>query len=348
MLDLGLTARAAEAAYVAQQLSFAVPAAVIQRMLRTVVGEAVDPGGEALATIRRRFAGLLARDLENVREGMYPRELLFSVPVASYAREAPRLFLELPRVALRRRREGWRELPRRVDAAQYPPYFRRTFHWQTDGYLSRRSAQLYDVGVELLFGGTADVMRRMVIPPITRYLREVGRADGRGVRALDVACGTGRTLAQLHVAHPEVKLAGLDLSPFYVQEARERLAAVPDVTLVAENAESMPWKDGWFDVVTSTYLFHELPRNARRNVMREMLRVLAPGGLLVIEDSAQPVESPEVAFFLQRFPMDFHEPFYRDYLADDLAGALGEVGFEVREVEPHFMAKVVTARKPAD
>ncbi|MDQ3037840.1 MAG: class I SAM-dependent methyltransferase [Myxococcota bacterium] len=347
-MDLGLTTRAAEAAYIAQQLTLAVPAALIQHVVRTVLGEAVDPGDEAIATIRRRFAGLLAQDLENVREGMYPRELLFQVPVASYAREAPRLLFELPRVALRRRREGWRELPRRVDTKDYPPYFRRTFHWQTDGYLSRRSAQLYDVGVELLFGGTADVMRRMVIPPITRYLREIGRADGRGVRVLDVACGTGRSLAQLHAAHPSVRLAGLDLSPFYVQEARERLEHVPDVSLVAENAEGMPWKDGWFDAVTSTYLFHELPRNARRNVMREMLRVLAPGGLVVIEDSAQPFESPELAVFLQRFPMDFHEPFYRDYLADDLAVALREVGFEVPEVRAHFMSKVVTARKPAD
>lgn len=343
-MDLGISTRAAEAAYVAQHVGLAVPAAVLQRLVRTVMGEAVDPGIEAITTIRKRFVALLARDLENVRDGMYPRELLFQIPVASYAREAPRFFLELPRVALRKRRAGWRELPDRVDAADYPAYFRRTFHWQTDGYLSRRSAQLYDVGVEFLFGGTADVMRRQVIPPITRHLRRQGRQ--RGVRVLDVACGTGRTLAQIHAALPEVRLSGLDLSPFYVQEARLRLAHVPDVSLVTENAESMPWKDGFFDVVTSTYLFHELPRAARRNVFREMLRVLAPGGLLVIEDSAQPSESPEVAVFLERFPEDFHEPFYRDYLRDDLGEALNSVGFEVETVEPTFVAKVVVARKP--
>ena len=71
-MDLGITARAAEAAYVAQQVSMAVPAAVIQRVVRTVVGENVDPGGAALATIRKRFVGLLQQDIENVREGAYP------------------------------------------------------------------------------------------------------------------------------------------------------------------------------------------------------------------------------------------------------------------------------------
>jgi ubiquinone/menaquinone biosynthesis C-methylase UbiE len=343
-----LTAHLTEAAYLAQHLSIAGSAAVLHRVIRTVVGEAIDPDDRVLAAIRGRFLELLQRDLENVRQGLYPRELLFQLPVAAYARQAPRLFLELPRVALRRRRRGWRELPDGVDAREYPPYFRRTFHWQTDGYLSRRSARLYDVSVEFLFGGAADVMRRQVIPPITRYLRETGREDGRGVRLLDVACGTGRTLAQLHAAHPRVRLSGIDLSPFYVHEARDRLRGVPDVALIAENAESMPFKDRWFDVVTSTYLFHELPRPARRNVMREMLRVLKPGGLLVVEDSAQPSDSPEIAFFLDRFPEDFHEPFYRDYLDDDLAGALAEVGFEVRTSEPHFVAKVVTARRPPE
>ena len=47
-----------------------------------------------------------------------------------------------------------------------------------------------------------------------------------------------------------------------------------------------------------------------------------PGGVLVIEDSGQYAESAEIRTFLDRFPEDFHEPFFRDYLKDDLAPAL--------------------------
>src|SRR5690606_33839699 len=96
------------------------------------------------------------------------------------------------------------------DMSRYPPYYRRNFHWQTDGYFSERSAELYDLGVEILFRGTADIMRRQVIPPITRFLRgtdsgaRVGARPG-DVRLLDIACGTGRTLKQLAVAHPELR-----------------------------------------------------------------------------------------------------------------------------------------------
>jgi ubiquinone/menaquinone biosynthesis C-methylase UbiE len=113
-----------------------------------------------------------------------------------------------------------------------------------------------------------------------------------------------------------------------------------------ENAEQLPFADGAFDVVTSVYLFHELPRNARRNVVREMHRVLRPGGLLVLEDSAQLAESADIASALREFPREFHEPFYEDYLDDDLAGILREVGFTVNVTEPHLVAKVVVARRP--
>ena len=104
--------------------------------------------------------------------------------------------------------------------------------------------------------------------------------------------------------------------------------------------------DATFDVVTSVYLFHELPRNARRKVVAEIARVVRPGGLVVIEDSAQPSDSPGLAAVLAGFPTEFHEPFYRDYLEDDLAALLTEAGLVVDSVEPHLVAKVVTARRP--
>src|SRR6266446_5944113 len=202
----------------------------------------------------------------------------------------------------------------------------------------------YDLTVELLFAGTADVMRRQVIPPVSRVVGDGARSD---VRLLDVACGTGRTLAQIARAHPRLRLYGLDLSPYYLQVARRVLADVADVSLVADNAERLPFRSGYFDVVTSVFLFHELPRPARRAVLAEMHRVLRPGGLLVIVDSAQLGESGELAFFLGRFAAEFHEPFYRDYVRDDLAAAAADAGLRVESVEPHFVSKVVVARKLA-
>jgi ubiquinone/menaquinone biosynthesis C-methylase UbiE len=331
-------------AYHSQHISFLINATVIEEAARLVIRTPrTDIDQAVFRTLQKRRVGLHKRDLANVDAGLYPRELLFDVPVRRYMRELPKLLRDAPRVIRRKRAGDYKDIPI-VDKERFPPYYRRTFHWQTDGYFSEHSAEVYELGVELLFRGTADVMRRQVIPPITEYVREVGGADK--VRLLDLGCGTGRTLHQLAITHPTMRLHGCDLSPAYIKKARERLADVAELTLAVENGESLPWADATFDVVTSTYMFHELPRNARRNVVREMLRVVRPGGLVVIEDSAQISESPELGSVLHSFPRDFHEPFYEDYLEDDLAALLAEVGFAVRETQPQLVAKVVVARRP--
>jgi ubiquinone/menaquinone biosynthesis C-methylase UbiE len=330
-------------AYRSQHLSFAINATVMQeaaRLVTRVPRPAVSR--EHIRALLQRRSELHARDLANVDAGLYPRSLLFDFPVRQFLRSLPRLVVDAPRVVRRMRAKDFRDIPS-VDKDRFPAYYRRTFHWQTDGYFSDHSAEVYELGVELLFRGTADVMRRQIIPHITRFVRASGGAER--VRLLDVACGTGRSLHQLALTHPAMRLWGVDLSPHYVRAARRRLADVAELTLAVENGEQLPFADGAFDIVTSVYLFHELPRNARRNVVRELFRVVRPGGLVVIEDSAQLVESSSIATALTEFPREFHEPFYADYLEDDLAAILGEAGFVVEAVEPHLVAKVVVARR---
>ncbi|MDB4963364.1 MAG: Methyltransferase type 11 [Myxococcales bacterium] len=331
-------------AYRTQHLSMLLNATFMQEAAR-IVSRTPRPqvSPDEIRCLIRRRKDLHERDLANVEADLYPREMLFDIPVRRYLRSLPALMRDTPNVVRRMRRRDYKDIPA-VDKDRYPAYYRRNFHWQTDGYFSEHSAEVYELGVELLFRGTADVMRRQIIPPITRLVRSVGGADK--VRLLDVACGTGRTLHQLARAHPSMRLHGVDLSPAYIRIARKRLAEIAELTLAVENAEALPWADGVFDVVTSVYLFHELPSNARRNVVREMFRVLRPGGLVVIEDSAQVSESAEIATALREFPREFHEPFYANYLEDDLAELLRSEGFDVESTEAHLVAKVVVARRP--
>lgn len=316
--------------------------------------------------VQGRYWALLAADFENAQRGVYPAELLFDVPFGEYAGNVPRFLLDAPRILERIEAGNHRDLPPDVDLSAYPAYYRRTFHWQTDGYFSRHSAELYDLGVELLFIGTADVMRRQL-------LAEVVRRKPRGkVRLLDVGMGTGRFLRQAASALPGSELCGADLSPWYVSHARVQLGAsaaglaserarampsagyssargAPSAGVVARlevaNAEALPFADGSFDVVTSIFMLHELPRRVRRAALEEMHRVLAPGGLLVLEDAAQPSESRELTPALDQFSRDMHEPFFADYLEDDLAALVTECGFGSVATAPHFVSKVVSATK---
>jgi ubiquinone/menaquinone biosynthesis C-methylase UbiE len=331
------------AAYRTQHDGMLLSLRTAHQLVRFLTNERIERDPELEAETLRRYRKLLRDDLANVEAGYYPRSLLFGFPYREYLKNAPKLLADIPRTVLRKKRQNHEDLPNDVDLTRYPAYYRRNFHWQTGGYFTLDSAIRYDIGVELLFLGTADVMRRMAIPPVSRLVAE----RGDDLRVLDVACGTGGFLRLLGGALPRLDYTGLDLSEAYLAYARERCQDVPRLNLVQGNAEEMPFRDRWFDVVTSVYLFHELPKDARRNAMREMLRVLKPGGLLVIEDSAQLSDSGELARVLANFANDFHEPYYKGYIRDDLADALEEVGFDVEESEAHMVAKVVVARKPA-
>ena len=331
-------------AYRARQAAIRLPLVAAHLGLRPFGGKRrpVRPQAADIKALHTQLMALQDRDCENAELGLYPARLLFDMPVAEYLKQLPSLATEVVRSLRRSKQRLVRDLPADVDLAAYPEYFRRNFHWQTDGYLSERSAAVYDVGVEFLFFGTADVMRRQIVPPVTRYLRERGASAGPA-RILDVACGTGSALNQLALAHPSERYWGLDLSPYYLQHAGRRLTHVQNLSLVTENAECMSLADASFDVVTSVFLFHELPARARKSVLSEMRRVLKPGGLLVIEDAAQLSEAADLQVFLKNFAASMNEPFFADYIASDLAEGMTLAGFDVSGVERCFLSKVVTA-----
>ncbi len=64
--------------------------------------------------------------------------------------------------------------------------------------------------------------------------------------------------------------------------SHEPLAA----SFVQANAEFLPFPDDPFDAVMCVYLFHELPHEARAMAASEMVRVVQPGGMVVLSDSA--------------------------------------------------------------
>jgi ubiquinone/menaquinone biosynthesis C-methylase UbiE len=95
------------------------------------------------------------------------------------------------------------------------------------------------------------------------------------------------------------------------------------------------------------FLLHELPAEVRARILAEMARVVRPGGLVVVADSLQLKDAPELKDELHAFPDRFHEPYYPSYIQDDLAERVREASLQVSEEKLAFLTKVVVARRPA-
>ena len=298
-----------------------------------------------LQLVKERFEAVLEVDWQDAEAGLYPKSLLFDNPWQDFFRYYPQVWWELPGIWDRVRRKQYQEFDPAIDTDNYPKYYLQNFHHQTNGYLSDRSAELYDLQVELVFGGSANIMRRRIIRPI---IDAAGYPD-KSTRILDIACGTGRTLRMLRSAFPEVQLYGTDLSPTYLRKANQLLIDLPGELpqLLQANAESLPYADATFDIATSVFLFHELPGEARQNVIDEAARVIKPGGIVVICDSIQLADSEELGPAIDSFDKVYHEPYYRDYIRDDLGQRLRAADCKVLDVQVHLWSRYTVACKLA-
>src|SRR3546814_4102614 len=107
-------------------------------------------------------------------------------------RKSAAFFRDLAEVNRRRIGRINDEIFREPYRGRYPRYYLQNFHFQSGGYLSEESARLYDYQVEVLFTGGAGAMRRHALVPLAEHFHNQGI---RETRLLDVACGTGRFLA---------------------------------------------------------------------------------------------------------------------------------------------------------
>ena len=88
-----------------------------------------------------------------------------------------------------------------------------------------------------------------------------------------------------------------------------------------------------------------MPRTVRENVLKEFFRVLEPGGILILADSIQVIDSPDFIQIMENFYKSFHEPFYCDYIKEDITSKIEDIGFNNVKSNSFFMTKVWSAVK---
>lgn len=181
------------------------------------------------------------------------------------------------------------------------------------------SPRRYDAQVWLFTLGRERRLRRMI-------LDRARIAPGEAV--LDVGCGTGSLALE---ARRRVGIGGsvhgIDASPEMIERATQKAR---DAGLAADfrqaAAQTLPFADACFDLVLSTLMLHHLPRADREQCVREIRRVLKPGGRLLAVDFDAP--SSASRSLLKHFHPHSH------VAPDDLVALVRDAGLRVIESGP--------------
>jgi ubiquinone/menaquinone biosynthesis C-methylase UbiE len=143
----------------------------------------------------------------------------------------------------------------------------------------RGTARFYDLLAWLMMRGREGVFRQKVV--------DLARLQA-GESVVDVGCGTGTlAIAAKRRVGPTGKVYGIDASPEMIAKASKKAKkAGVEVVFKSGIVEALPFQDESFDAVLSTLMLHHLPAAAREQGVREMRRVLKPGGRVLALDFA--------------------------------------------------------------
>jgi len=113
-----------------------------------------------------------------------------------------------------------------------------------------------------------------------------------GESVLDVGCGTGDFSLDVYTrVGAGGRVSGIDPGPKQIARARVKAARRGSpIDFQIGVVEQIVFPDQSFDVVLSTFMMHMLPDDLKRQGLREIARVLKPGGRLLVVDTRRPEE----------------------------------------------------------
>lgn len=184
----------------------------------------------------------------------------------------------LKRIPATRARELIREArrsPQSDPRTAYPSWYLHRWHFLPEGYLSRRGA----AGYEWVIRNVYNVAQEDAL--IGKMVRRVRAA--RPASVVELGCGPGRLVSALEDEGAAPDIVGLDLSPFLLERAKARLVR-GRARLVHADGLAVPAQEGAFDLAVAAHYVGHLPGNLRAPAVREIARIVRPGGHVVIAD----------------------------------------------------------------
>lgn len=208
-----------------------------------------------------------------------------------------------------------------LDDADYvrpaiPDYLEKNYWW---AYLNPKSVEFFEHQwvVNLILWGNFSFLRDLA-------LAEMGTEISG--RTLQIACVYGDFTPMLaRRLAPGARLDVVDIAPIQLTNLREKMGAGPSLHLHHQDAARLRFQDASFDQAVLFFLLNELPAEVRKQALGEALRVIRPGGKLVVVDYHRPGPlhphrylMPPIFMTLEPFALDLWRREIADWAPVDL------------------------------
>lgn len=222
--------------------------------------------------------------------------------------------------------------PREAPAKEVPDYLHRYYWWT---YIHPNAVRFFERQwlVSAILWGNYERLRDAALAELC----DAAPPDGPTRATLQVACAYGDLTPRLaqQCAATNGTLDVVDVLPIQLRNLRGKLPPGSPTRLLVMNAADLKLPDHSYDQVLVFFLLHEQPAEVRRRTLEEALRVLKPGGKLVIVEYAQPRWWHPARYFWQ-IVLAALEPFALDLWRDDIAAWMPSEGCRQTQARRFF------------
>lgn len=149
----------------------------------------------------------------------------------------------------------------------------------------------------------------------------------KGYRILDVATGTGKQAFAF--AKNGYEVVGIDLSEAMLNVAKKK-NKFRNAKFEVADATNLSFEDNSFDISTISFALHDMPLSIREKVLKEMVRVTRPEGIIVIVDYDLP-KNRIGKFLIYHFIALFEAEYYKNFIKSDFEALLNKNRIKIIE-----------------
>jgi len=162
------------------------------------------------------------------------------------------------------------------------PYFKTTMSKSSDEYVPSLK---YDRLTSLY-----DSVQKWTFPELSSQSKLMNQSTiERGSNVLDIGCGSATLTNLIKKNHPDAIVVGLDADPKVLEIAKKKAVKDNlDIRFDQGFSNQLPYDNESFDVVFSSLLFHHLTKDKKIKTLKEVFRVLRPGGEFHVADWGKP------------------------------------------------------------